>query len=127
MNELQEWCKKILPVVQAAANGEDIEICVYGKWVEAKASAMSSSSEYRIKPRTIKIGDVEVPEPMREAPDVGQTYFVVDLDSDDDYMCIESRWDCDNYDERRLMAGICHSSKDAATAHAKALIALTAK
>ncbi len=126
MKELQEWCKKILPVVQAAANGEEIEVCVYGKWVEAKASAMSSSNEYRIKPRTIKIGDIEVPEPITKHPDEMVTHVYVASPAASGFY---DEMELDQSKESYVFAerGICHKTKDAAIAHARALIALTAK
>ena len=33
--------------------------------------------EWRIAPKTIQIGDYEVPEPCREAPEVGQKFWTV--------------------------------------------------
>ena len=37
-----------------------------------------SSTQYRRKPKTIRIGEFDVPEPMREAPPLGTTVFVAD-------------------------------------------------
>lgn len=76
---------------------------------------------YRRKPRTIKIGDIEVPEPMRVAPKNGTEYYVVDLANPD--LFVRYLWNEDNYDVFFLRLGLCHLTKEAAITHAKALIA----
>lgn len=126
MNELQEWCKKILPVVQAAANGEVIEF--FGgddEWIKKSTPHIKAGVEYRIKPRTIKIGDVEVPELMRAAPTIGDAVFTVEIDEGKLYG--QTRWNGLEFVSRMLERGLLHDSKDGAIAHAKALIELTAK
>lgn len=81
-------------------------------------------SDYRIKPKTIRIGEYDVPEPLRAAPVKDAEYFRFDLGSEGwvhstqwgDYDC-EVRW---------LQRGILHSTKEAAELHAKALLSLSA-
>ncbi|KMJ44687.1 hypothetical protein AB204_13000 [Xenorhabdus khoisanae] len=83
--------------------------------------------DYRLKPRTIKIGDIEVPEPVREPLEECTRYYCPDINtygtSDADYHL----WDGDGNDKDRLQNGLIHLDRESAELHAKALIALTAK
>jgi hypothetical protein len=79
---------------------------------------------YRRKPRTIKIGDIEVPEPLREAPATGTEVWVIfstGLSSPVDWF----RWA--NREDNRdwLQRGFCHLTEAAALKHAEALITLS--
>lgn len=78
--------------------------------------------EYRIRPRTIRIGDIDVPEPVRDmrAMHLGQTYWV--FDRLEDSFVTDYEWENDKYDIAMLSAGLVHLTKEAAIAHAKALI-----
>lgn len=80
---------------------------------------------YRRKPRTIRIGQFDVPEPMREAPKAGAFYFtaLVDLKGFSDRYI----WRDDSDDFRYLTRGLCHATREAAELHARALISLTAE
>lgn len=49
------------------------------KCMEALRVISYGQRKVRIKPRTIMIGDVEVPEPMRVAPEKGEPYWCVFL------------------------------------------------
>lgn len=79
--------------------------------------------EYRRKPRTITINGREVPEPMREAPERGSVYYVVEVATGK--MTRSDTWRGDDYDKRWLSRGLCHSTKEAAIAHAEALLSFT--
>lgn len=135
MSNFQEWCVKVLPFIQAAASGEVVQAsCDNGNfWVDLSTVTLSDPAlqfdfddyDYRIKPITIMIGDIEVPEPMLAAPKKGDYYYLVSLSDEDvapmqvyDEMSCEEMW---------LRRGLCHHTKEAAITHAKALIALTAK
>ena len=71
--------------------------------------------------RKIMIGDVEVDAPETIAPDCGTDYFVADP-SDELYVGVIVDWDGDDYDGHVLKRGLVHLNKEAAIAHAKALI-----
>ena len=120
----QEWAKGILPIVQAAANGEPIEVMKSAGWVaKAEHLGFNMYDTYRIKPKTIRIGEYDVPEPMREMPARGTTYYVVDTVTPDSPR--KYNWVCDTADIVWFNRGIIHSTKDAAVLHAKALLSLT--
>lgn len=119
----QDWAKEILPIVQAAANGAVIEFKQEGVWYEKTHNDLCYDYEYRVKPKTIRIGEYDVPEPMREIPARGTTYYVVDTvapSSPGDYT-----WVGDTADIGWFNLGILHSTRDAAVLHAKALLSLT--
>ena len=70
MNTFQEWCKELLPIVQAGANGEEIEYSQKeGVWYNFKNAEPDLLSfvvgeDYRIKPKTITVNGMEVPAPL---------------------------------------------------------------
>ena len=77
--------------------------------------------EYRREPRTITINGIEVPEPVREAPKLGEVVFLVNLSSF--ALVTASPWANDVYDQQWLNKGLLHFAEEAAIAHAKALLA----
>ena len=82
--------------------------------------------KYRRKPRTIRIGEIDIPEPVREPLRNGEKYFVPAIDCGDE--CTRRfPWEDDPTDKRLLRKGLVHLTEEAALAHARALIALTAK
>lgn len=124
MSEHQEWYREISEIVIAAANGECIQILRDGEdWVDKKCMAFCFGYKYRIKPRTIKIGDFDVPEPMREIPTYGDVVFTVEID--EKRLFGQTTWNGLEFVSTMLERGLLHKSKDAAIAHAKAIIALT--
>ena len=89
-----------------ASNGLTVLLLVPGEW------------QARRKPSTIRIGDIDVPEPMREAPPIGTEYWVTSTDDG----VFETTWEGGSIDGRWLAAGLCHTTKEAAELHRKALI-----
>lgn len=88
--------------------------------------AWDDDTKYRRKPRTIRIGEIDIPEPVRNQLQYGESYFAPAIDCGDG--CTNRfSWDYDPTDNRLLRQGMVHLTEDAALAHAKALIALTAK
>ena len=78
--------------------------------------------QYRRKPNTIRIGDRDVPAPLRVPPPVGTTVYVVNLSASD--LWSEFAWleGTDPVQVRLLRRGLLHSSKNDAIAHSKALL-----
>lgn len=92
-----------------------------GKWLALDTHPeWGLDTEYRLKTCTIRIGEIDVPEPMRSAPEIGACYYAVDIFSARKY--INSQWQAVGTDIRRLELGFCHKTAEAAIAHAKALI-----
>lgn len=79
--------------------------------------------QYRRIPRTIRIGEIDVSEPMRVAPQAGAYYYVATTEYQE--LCYQSRWDGDSQDHARLARGLVHLTREAAEAHARALIAVS--
>lgn len=113
-------------VIKAMADGIPVE-CQWsdGTWNEPGPNNPISQpgANWRIKPSTIMIAGIEVPEPLRVAPEKDTTYFVADPASDD--LFYAETWDCDSIDIRYLRRGQCHATEDAAIAHAKALVVVS--
>lgn len=128
MTEFQKWCQEILPIAQAGAGGAVIQYNSAkngnGTWFDLNGAGFLPGHSYRIKRRTIMIGDMEVPEPMRVSPEIGATFFLVDMSSK--AMVDEMTWDGAEWDKLMLYRGICHSTREAAITHAEALIARSA-
>jgi hypothetical protein len=81
---------------------------------------------YRIKPRTIRVGEVDVPEPMREAPARGKEYWVIDA-SHSNFTGAKLRWSNDDVDNRLIERGICYDNPTDAETAGRAIAALFAK
>lgn len=123
MNDFQAWCKDILPIVQAAADGEEVELLGDdGQWVSKKTESFHNGTKYRVKPRTILIGDYDVPEPMRVEPESGDTVFITLVGGN--YGCIKTIW-AGLHHSSLLSDGVVHKTREAAELHAEALISLT--
>lgn len=120
----QDWAKGILPIVQAAAKGEPIEVMKSAGWVaKAEHLGFNMYDTYRIKPKTIRIGEYDVPEPLREMPTLGTDYYITDIVGSSLYGV--ATWVCDAEDIKWFNRGMVHSTKDAAICHAKAILSLT--
>ncbi|WP_416778293.1 hypothetical protein ACNFJN_08865 [Xenorhabdus budapestensis] len=78
---------------------------------------------YRLKPRTIRIGEYDVPEPAREPLEYYQTFFYPDLL--EQTLCKHSFWTDDVHIKLLFKRGLIHLNKESAELHAKALISLT--
>lgn len=120
-------------VLRGLADGETIQFSWFmvNKWEDMKEEdVLSSIAEaqwkpecYRIKPRTININGHEVPEPMRVEPNSDESYFVPNLIEDHPFT--HFTWNGNRIDKKWLVLGVCHTTKEAAIAHAKALLSFT--
>ena len=90
--------------------------CIYHpEWDQKK--------QYRRKPRTNNINGFEVPEPLRDAPNDGETYYIVNLTENRVYCVIC----CGTFSlsQQWLKSGIVHMTEEAAEIHLKALLSFT--
>ena len=87
--------------------------------------AWDDDTKYRRKPRTIRIGEIDIPEPVREPLRNGEQYFVHAIYWGDG-SSHRFYWKDGSMDKRLLRRGMVHLTEEAALAHARALIALTA-
>lgn len=122
--EWQKWCAETAPVMAAAGRGEVVQWLDGGMWCDKRSdSNFAAGVKYRIKPRTIRIGEYDVPEPMREAPEIGSRYWLVRRIDE----VSVNQWKGDNFDKKWLGMGLCHAYMSSAMIHSEALISLTAK
>ena len=123
MKTFQEWCKELLPIVQAGANGEEIEYSPKkGVWYNFKNEENDVLSfdywgEYRIKPKTITVNGTEVPAPLTTLEGLDTFYLAVPSNMDF-YVNFATSFNCN---KDWLERGLCHKTKEAAIAHAKAM------
>lgn len=80
-------------------------------------------NQYRRRPRTIRIGEYDVPEPLRQAPVHGTEYWYPRF-SHSGY-CSKGWWRAEDFDFRLLNGGMVHLTEEDAHIHAEALISLT--
>lgn len=123
MKTPQQHAQEILPLVTAQANGEVLQMYVYGKWSDCmEPIAFIDGCKYRVKPKTILVNGFEVPEPMREEPNQGEGYYYASISVGALYGF--AAWTKHEADLIRLTRGICHTTKEAAIAHAKAMLGI---
>jgi hypothetical protein len=108
-------------ILQALLDGKEIEFFARD-WMEVQTTgelltAFYNNRQVRIKPRTIIVNGVEVPEPMKVKPEYGTIYYVARPASTDGIP-----WYDDGFDNSHLSAGVCHSTPEAATLHWEAMI-----
>lgn len=84
---------------------------------------MLSGQDISIKPETITINGHEVPCPVREPLKDAQCYWFVSFWGLD--IVDEAIWWRDEIDNKRLEHGLIHYTKEAAIAHAEALLSFT--
>lgn len=81
------------------------------------------SIEYRRKVKTIRIGEYDIPEPLRVKPDMREKYYFVTFKGNHNvHSCF---WSDDEIDNLLLSNRVVHLNKEAAELHAKALVSLT--
>ena len=82
-----------------------------------------SYAEYRRKAKTIRIGEFDVPEPLRHAPALGTEVYwpIVHLEG----LYNGNNWQSEGWQKNLLLKGMLHLTVEAAELHAKALISLT--
>ena len=102
-----------------------------GPWKDFDANSIeacwnllaSGNHQWRIAPKTIKIGGFEVPEPCREAPKAGQEFCAINPFSGPQWFT----WNGSEEDLHALESGFVHLTKEAAETHYKAFKNLLGK
>lgn len=123
MKTAQQHAQEILPLVTAQANGEVIQMYVDDEWYDCMVpTAFVDGCKYRVKPKTILVNGFEVPEPMRETLQNNDVYFIANPVRDEFFEYCYCGGDM--YDDLWLSRGLCHSTKEAAIAHAKAMLGI---
>jgi hypothetical protein len=123
---------KNIEILRAWANGEVVQMLIDDEWQDhnhhsyrTSTPAFHDAHTFRIKPKTININGYEVPEPCREPLNYGERYWCVCLDFGS--FVLEHEWDGVAVDLELLEKGLIHKTKEAGTAHAKALLSFTTK
>ena len=125
LSSTRQWYIDLAPVIAAAAEGKVAQyLASDGNWYNV-FGAFISPNKYRVKPeepKTIRVNGFDVPEPMREAPVQGAPYFIAAPNARDYYHGCS--WDDIPLETCWLLRGLLHSTKEAAVAHAKAMLGI---
>lgn len=117
--------------LRAIADGEPLDGWEYkavphGPWITLNRSLAVAMVERpdifstRRKPRIIRIGDMEVPEPLRGAPTMGTEIYLASTTSD---MPSRFTWTAEGHLPKLwLKRGLVHTTQEAAEQHRRALI-----
>lgn len=117
--------QKLKEIKMAWASGEVVQYRMLGgHWTdwEYDNELYIGQHEWRIKPKTININGHNVPKPLRELKR-GQKYHVVDMTHMD--LVPQLFWKDHDMELLWLERGLCHATKEAAIAHARALLSFT--
>lgn len=90
------------------------------EWMLCKRPAWFEHIEYRIKPKTMKIGDFEINKPEQDAPSYNTLYYVPFFGNEGKYF--DGVWCGSDYDYQMLKWNLVHLNKEAAIQHTNALI-----
>ena len=122
---MRGWYAELAPIIAAAAEGKVVQyLAADGNWYDG-SGAFISPNKYRVKPeepKTIKVNGFDVPEPMREAPAWGASYFSAKPSAEGYYNGYS--WDDLPLENRWLQRGLLHTTAEAAVAHAKAMLGI---
>ncbi|PHM56543.1 hypothetical protein Xsto_04148 [Xenorhabdus stockiae] len=107
---------------------EYFEFFYNGEWGQCNVEIrFSQDCEYRLKPRTIKIGEIEFSEPVRVKLKYDNKYYYPIITHGGKDGIDWSYWKNSKLDNGRLNSGLIHLDRESAELHAKALISLTSK
>ena len=116
-------------ILRAIADGKQIQYRYSSGWIDTGYIDILGllynkvDCQFRIKPKTININGIEVPEPMREEPKKGTQVWVADLMNAGEVTC--TSWYSGVAHKDYLKNGLCHLTEEAATIHANALLSFS--
>lgn len=82
----------------------------------------SPTCQYSVEPQNIEVNGFNVPKPMDTKPSDGEAYFVASTSAAGFYVIMT--WEDDDFDNLYMQRRVAHSSKEAAIAHAKAMLGI---
>lgn len=126
--------KETLDAMRAWLDGEMLEYRPVDsnlKWHKVKSASecqglpflFDDTDEYRIKPRTIRIGEYELTAGEVSPLEFREDYYMPDLIREG--MVQRFRWSCSEFDKQVLERGLVHRSMANAKIHAAALISIS--
>lgn len=92
-------------------------------WKVSTAPAFRDEMDYEIEvvPRTIVVNGIEVPEPMRKPPRVGETYCLANPFVEAGFEFVGAWTGDDEMRDHWVRFGLVHDNAEAAAAHGKAM------
>ena len=119
---LQNQAKELLPFVQAMAEGKEVQFKCDGEWLTKVCPNFVYGIELRIAPETIIVNGFEIEAPMKEVPYIDEPVFF--SDATHPLFCDGCKWGASEFHLNLLARGLCHKTRAAAIAHAKAMIGI---
>ena len=118
--------EQLTEIKLAWAHGEEVQyqhLDGWKDWGKDHWLNVEHYSTWRIKPKTIRIGEYDVPEPLRDLRD-GQKYYSVSL-----FGPVGEDYYADGCHLSKVAAsmGLLHDTREAAELHSKALLSFTEK
>lgn len=117
-------------LLRAIADGKELQFeNSFGEWIKQDlkdalyefANNDYMPNRYRVKPATITVNGIDVPEPVREPLPAKTRYFIPDFGMTN--LVFDGYWNCTTIDKTALACGVIHLTYEAARAHAEAMIA----
>ena len=98
-------------------------LCETARWIDCDGPiAFHQLKDYRRKPRTVRIGEFDVPEPVREQLMYDQEYWIADVSKGKPH---RNWWTGSEYALYWLAAGLIHMTEEAAQIHIDAMVSFT--
>lgn len=111
-------------ILRAIAEGEAVQYFYEGEWKDFPLDGIPGLPyALRVKPRTIRIGEYDVPEPVRKELNYGEAFYLAapGVGGFVGRKC----WEGDETDKLWLKRGLIHLDEKSAVQHAVALVSLT--
>jgi len=118
-------------ILEAIARGDEIQsLNTHKDWEDIPAyqaitwiANRKPVTRFRIKPKTIRIGGYDIPEPMRESPEIGTHYYLLNLDG----LTPWDIWADDDADNNYLEAGLAFKTREDVMKVREAILSLLRK
>ena len=117
------YCDEYPLVVIVAGGGLNIHMRDGSYYNEEPDNPKDIIGMWSDPPKTIRIGEYDVPEPVREPLEKDTEYWIANFSLAE--LADSFKWYSDKFDNRVLKNGLIHLTKEAAVIHAKALLSLT--
>ncbi len=100
-------------------DGREAALVAYGNGAYVR---FFDENEYRVKPKTILIGDIEVDHPETMLPEKGEAFYFPDITSEHSEYYDSFSFDGGKHHRRLFKHGMAYLTKEEAIQHAKAII-----
>ena len=118
----EDWVAKDLAFAIAQWEYCYADEVTHGVWHQCSVNVPRFSNDvyvYRRKPRTFRLGNVDVPLPLEELPNEGRIFIVLITEEDDDCLEVSVNY---RHAEKLVRLRVAHTTKEAAILHSQGFI-----